>query len=447
VPDMERANPSGPAGFQKIFLIVRREFMERVRTKAFIISTLLVPLLLGGMLFAPFLLSRISPDKPLHLAVVDETGQIYADLDKRLASDPERDFLKSSNGKKDIRRYQLEREGGAGKASASLLEELTGKVEDKSIDAYLVIPAGIMTDDDAEVTYYGKTVSNLEGIRRIQRGLTEVLIASRLSEEGVDPAKAKEITRSASVSTVKLGARGAQSKRGVGEELIVIMVYTMFIYTNILIYGTALTRSLIEEKMNRVSEILLSSMTPFQLMVGKIVGVGTVGLAQVFIWAGAALGLSALRGFSPETEEIFSAIDPMVLAYFLLYFSLGYFLYASLFCIVGAMSTSEQEAQNSQTPVVMMVVVSLILGISMIRQPGNFLTIALSHVPFLSPILMFMRIQALTPPLWEIGLNIVVILAFIAGTAWMAGRVFRVGLLMTGKKATIPELVRWIRTT
>lgn len=449
MPEPRRGPVGGaaaPASFDKILLVIRREFVERVRTKAFIISTLLVPVLLGGMMFAPLLLSRISPDKPLRLAVVDETGFLYDDLDKRLGSDPDGDFLKPRDGGAKIRRYQLDREGGSGTVSESLLDELSAKVEDKEIDAYLVIPADIMAEDH-EASYYGKTVSNLEDIRRIQRGLTEVLIARRLSDEGVDPAKAKEITQSASISTVKLGARGEQSKRGAGEELIVIMIYTMFIYTNILIYGTALTRSLIEEKMNRVSEILLSSLTPFQLMAGKIIGVGAVGLTQFLIWVGAALGLNAFRGFSPETEEMFSAIEPMVLGYFLLYFVLGYFLYASLFCIVGAMSTSEQEAQNTQTPVVMIVVVSLILGISMIRQPGNTMTIALSHIPFMSPILMFMRIQALTPPLWEIVLNVVVILVFIMATAWVAGRVFRVGILMTGKKATIPEIVRWIRTT
>lgn len=434
---------AGPGGFDKILLVVRREFLERVKTKAFIISTLLVPLLLGMMMFAPLLLSRISPDKPLRLAVVDETGLVYDDLEKRLASDPDADYLKARGGEK-IRRYQLERAGGSGAAPAARLEGLSGKVEEKALDAYIVIPEAILAEEK-EAAYYGKTVSNLEDIRRIQRALTEVLVARRLSDEGVDPAKAREITRTAQMSTVKLGVKGEQAKRGVGEELIVIMIYTMFIYTNILIYGTALTRSLIEEKMNRVSEILLSSLTPFQLMIGKIVGVGAVGLAQFLIWTGTAMGFYAFRGMSPQTDEIFSAIEPFVLGYIVLYFVLGYFLYASLFCIVGAMSTSEQEAQNSQTPVVMVVVVSLLLGISLMRQPGSTLTVALSHIPFMSPILMFMRIQALRPPLWEILLNVGVILVFIAGTAWVAGRVFRVGVLMTGKKATIPEIVRWIR--
>jgi ABC-2 type transport system permease protein len=441
--------------FSRIALIVRREFLERVRTKTFILSTILVPVLLGGVMFAPALLSRLSPDKPLKLAVVDETGILYDALDRNLSSDEEDDFIvqrnKSTRTEHRVRRYELEEAGPGGPAGEDLLASLAVRVEEERseedrLDAYLVIPADLMGEEGAEVLYYGRTVSNLNDLRRIRRGLTEVLIAHRLAAEGVDPAKARELTRGVEIDTVKI-SEGKQSRRGVGEELIVIMVYTMFIYANILFYGSALTRSLIEEKMNRIAEVLLSSVTPFQLMAGKIVGIGAVGLAQFFIWTAAAMGFYAFRGLSPQTQEIFSAIEPATLGYFVLFFVLGYFLYSTLFCIVGAMSTSEQEAQNAQMPVVMGVVVAFVLGISLIGNPTNTLTVAVSHFPYFSPIVMFMRIQALTPPAWEIALNVVAILAFIAGGAWVAGRVFRVGVLMTGKKATIPEIVRWIRTS
>lgn len=441
---------SFPGALAKIALIVRREFMERIKTKAFILSTILVPVLLGGVMFAPALLSRLSPDKALEIAVVDETGAIYDALNENLGSDEDSDYLverNESSGKEErTRRYELTREGGRGPAGEELLADLSARVEAEELDSYLLIPADLLEDGEAEVLYHGRTVSNLNDLRRIRRGLTDVMIARRLSAEGVDPAKATELTRGVNIETVKI-SEGKQSRRGVGEELIVIMVYTMFIYANILFYGSALTRSLIEEKMNRVAEVLLSSVTPFQLMAGKIVGVGAVGLAQFFIWTTAAMGFYAFRGLSPETEGIFSAIEPAILFYFVLFFVLGYFLYSTLFCIVGAMSTSEQEAQNAQTPVVMGVVVAFVLGISLIRNPTNTLTVAVSHFPYFSPIVMFMRIQALTPPLWEIALNVMAILAFIAGGAWVAGRVFRVGVLMTGKKATIPEIIRWIRTS
>jgi ABC-2 type transport system permease protein len=442
-------SPRSPRTFSKIFLIIRREYLERVKTKTFVLSTILVPVLLGGAMFAPLLLSQISPDRPLKVAVVDETGIMFDDLDGALETDDEEDFIKprgSGTGDR-VRRYQVERAASGAPATEEELEELAKRVEDKSLDAYMVIPEGILGEDDTEPTYYGRTLSNIEDVRRIRRGLNDVLIAHRLEAEGVDKTKASEITRTIGLGTVKLGAKGEQSRVGAGEEFIVILVYVMFIYANLIFYGSALTRSLIEEKMNRVSEVLLSSVTPFQLMSGKIIGIGAVGLSQFLIWTGTALGFHAFRGISPQTENLFTAIEPATLGFFILYFILGYFLYASLFCIVGAMATSEQEAQNIQTPVVMSVVVAMILGVSLIQQPTNTLTIALSHFPFFSPILMFMRIQALTPPAWEILLNVLITILFIAGTAWVAGRVFRVGILMTGKKATIPEIVRWIRTT
>ncbi len=435
----------GPAA--KIAIIIRREFLERVKTKAFIISTILVPVLLGGVMFAPLLLGRITSDKPLRIAVVDESGALFENLDASLASNPEEDFLKPrgsrSAGQERVRRYQLE--PVEEEATEELLDRLSGRVEEDSLDAYLIVPEGILAGEEAP-TYYGRTLSNIEDLRRIRRAFTETMIARRLAAEGVDPARTAELTRGVELGTVKIGKKGERSRRGAAEELIVMIVYTMFIYANILFYGSALARSLIEEKMSRVAEILLSSVTPFQLMAGKIVGIGAVGLAQFAIWVGAAMAFYAFRGISPESQDLFSAIQPSVLGYFVLFFVLGYFLYASLFGIVGAMCTSEQEAQNTQTPVVLLVVASFILGISLIRNPGSTLTVAMSHFPFFSPIVMFMRVQSLTPPAWEIAINVLAILAFIAGTAWLAGRIFRVGILMTGKKPTIPELVRWVRT-
>ncbi len=444
------------SGALKIALIIKREFLERIRTKAFVIGTLLGPVILGGIFFVPVVLATLAPEKPLRMAVVDETGLLYAALDEALASDPNTDFMRPARNRRrgegaagageKIRRYQLEKAEPGPEGREALLSSLTARVEAESLDAYLVLPPDALTGM-AEPTYYGRTVSEIVSLRRIEGALTEVVIARRLASEGVDSARAKDLTRRADLQTVKLGAKGQQSRRGFREEYLATMVYVMFLYTTLIMYGSALARSLIEEKMNRVMEILLSSVTPFQLMAGKIVGIGSVGLVQFLIWSGAALGLSLSRGLSPQTEEIFSAIEPATLAFFVLFFILGYFIYASLFCIVGAMCTSEQEAQSAQMPVVMLLVIPMISAIALVRQPAGTLGVVMSHVPFFSPIVMFMRIQMLTPPAWEIALNVVLMIATIAGTVWVAARIFRVGILMTGKRATIPEVVRWLRTS
>lgn len=429
----------------KILLVVRREFLERVKTKAFIWSTLLVPVILSAVMFAPLILNRISPAKPATIGVIDETGVVYPALDRELTTDKDDDFIRPLRGEGTVRRYQLEKIDDSAEGREKTLDELSARIEDKSLSAYMVIPKGIL-ETGKEPTYYAKNLSNLDQIRRLRRALSEAVISMRLEEKGVAATDAKEILKSVGLETVKV-AGGERSKRGAATEFIVTLIYVMFIYTNILLYGSALVRSFIEEKTNRVAEVVLSSMTPFQLMAGKIVGIGSVGLAQFLIWASALMGIYAFRGLSPETSQLFSAIEPWVIGYFVLYFVLGYFLFSTLFCIVGAMSTNEQEAQNSQMPVMMLCIASMLLALSLANRPDSTLAVALSHFPFFSPILMFMRIQVLTPPAWEIILNVLVILATITGMTWVAGRVFRVGILMTGKRATIPEIIRWVRAS
>jgi ABC-2 type transport system permease protein len=433
------------SGATKTLLVIRREFMERAKTKAFIISTILVPVLLGAMMFAPLLLSRLMPDKPFLIAVVDDSGRLVEAMDRELAADAEDDFIEGEGGAK-VRRYQLEATPREGRADGEVLDSISPRIEDKSLGAFLVIPADII-DDGSAPTYYARNLSDLDRLRRIRNALRDAVISLRLENRGIDTAAAKEITASIEVETVKIGASGERSKRGAATEFFVTLIYVMFIYTNILIYGTTLTRSFIEEKTNRVAEVILSSLSPFQLMAGKIIGVGSVGLAQFLIWAAAGAGFYAFRGMSPQTQEVFAAVEPWVLAYFVLYFVLGYFLFATLFCIVGAMSTNEQEAQNAQTPVILICVTAIILSLSLGRNPDTTIAIALSHFPFFSPILMFTRIQVLTPPLWEIAANVAVVLLTIAVGTWAAGRVFRVGILMTGKRATIPEVMRWLRSS
>lgn len=438
------------SGLGKIALVVKREYIERVRTKAFILSTILVPVFLGAVMFAPFLLQRLSPMKPLKIAVVDETGGVYQALDQNLASDKEKDFIqpKARRGEpagEPIRRFQLEQAPGAeAVAGAAATAELTKRVDDGTLDAYLVIPKDVVAGK-AEPTYYGRTVSDIDSLRRIERSLSDVLVSQRLSTEGVDATKVKELTRRVDLQTIKLGAKGEQSKKGFIEEWLITMLYVILLYTNLILYGSALARGLIEEKMNRVVEVLLSSLTPFQLMAGKIAGIGAAGLTQFLIWAGAALGFSIYRGRAGGDNAI--TVEPATLGFFVLYFLLGYFLYAALFCIVGAACTTEQEAQSAQQPVVMLLVVPMVIAIMIIQQPGGTLARVMSHIPFFSPIVMFMRINVLPPPAWEIAVNFAVVTATILLVAWLAARVFRVGILMTGKRATIPEIIRWVRTT
>jgi len=439
------------SGAAKIGLIVKREFLVRVKTKMFIVSTILIPVFLGAMMVAPVLLAKLSPVKPLKIAVLDETQTIYTSLDESLASDAEEDFIKPKGKAKGepeapkVRRFQLQQETpGEGGKDASLAR-LNGRINDESLDAYIVIPSDILSGK-SEPTYYGRTVSDIWALRRIEHAMSDVMVSRRLSGEGVDPAKVKDLTRRVDLQTIKLGQKGEKSKSGFSEEWIATMSFVMLLYMNLILYGTGLARSLIEEKTNRVIEVLLSSVTSFQLMMGKILGIGAAGLTQFVIWSLAAFGFSRMQGPS-SGEGVSFKFDPAVLGFFILYFVLGYFLYAALFCIVGAICTTEQEAQAAQQPVVMLLVVPILVGLSVVRAPSSTLAVVMSHVPFFSPIVMFMRVQLLMPPSWEILVNIGALLATITGVVWISSRVFRVGILMTGKRATIPEIVRWLKAS
>jgi ABC-2 type transport system permease protein len=222
----------------------------------------------------------------------------------------------------------------------------------------------------------------------------------------------------------------------------------------LLFYAVAVMRSVLEEKTSRIVEVVLSSMRPFQLMLGKILGVGAVGLTQFAIWIGlvavvALTGLPALVSNQPgllSLESIREYIPGLGLpALFVLFFLGGYFIYSGLFAAVGAMCNSDEEAQQAQFPVILLLVVPVIFVTGVIQNPTAPLSVSLSFVPFFTPILMFARVAVGGASGWEIAVSVVLMAATVLAVAWVAGRIYRVGILMAGKRPTLPELWRWVR--
>jgi len=231
-------------------------------------------------------------------------------------------------------------------------------------------------------------------------------------------------------------------------------VGSFFLYFVLLVYGTQVMRAVLEEKTGRIVEIILSSVRPWELMLGKVLGVGAVGLTQLGIWLLSgllivSLGIPALVALIPAGEvpaEIREALPGVgVGAFFLVCFLLGYFIYASLFAAVGAMCSSEEEAQQLQFPVVSLVIIPVILLMPVLERPETAFAVSVSLFPFFSPILMFARVAAGAAAWWEATLSVVLMTGTLFGTAWVAGRIYRVGILMQGKRPTVPELWRWLR--
>jgi ABC-2 type transport system permease protein len=219
-------------------------------------------------------------------------------------------------------------------------------------------------------------------------------------------------------------------------------------YMTVLLYGINVMRSILEEKTSRIMEVMLSTATSREMMAGKILGVGAVGLTQVGIWAAAA---AAFAGYAVVTsgmlKQVKAAMNPMLLIYFVVFFLLGYVLYSTLCAAVGSMVNSEQEAQQMQFLVMMPMILAIIFITNIFMHPNSSIAVFGSLFPFTAPLVMFSRIamQGGDIPAWQIGLSIALMLATIYGMIWLCGRIYRVGILMYGKKPTLPEIMKWIK--
>jgi ABC-2 type transport system permease protein len=224
----------------------------------------------------------------------------------------------------------------------------------------------------------------------------------------------------------------------------------MFLYLTLAIYGLITMRSVLEEKTSRIVEVLISAVRPFQLLTGKIVGVAGVAFTQYMIWiVSAALlgtyGANAVNTLRPAADFPHIHLSTGLLIYPVIYFVLGYLLYASLYAAVGAACSNEQDAQQLQMLVTLPLIFSFVMYIMVVRDPNSHTVVLLSEIPFFSPILMVLRIALETPPFWQIGLSIVLLALTTAGVAYFSGRIYRVGILMYGKRPSVVELLRWVK--
>jgi ABC-2 type transport system permease protein len=421
----------------KFLAIVRREYVETVRTRAFMVSTLLTPLLMSVMIFIPQVLARSTPDTQLRVVVIDRTGSLLAPLDQELVSDPNHDLLNDGS-----RRIVL----AAAEASevSGPPEHPGGTLQRAGAGGLLYLGPGVLTGQE-EPIYYSENVADFSPIRRLERALNVVLPRLRLEGAGITRERIDAGIRPADLRTRKIGKDGKVEDREFLQEWMTAIFLTVGLYAPTLMAGFALSRGLLEEKANRVMEVLISSVTPTQLMSGKILGQALVVLSQMLLWflAGTALYLRGAPGGG--ARDVLSSFSPTLLAYLVVYFLLGYFLYAALFAGVGAVCTSETEAQQVQTPLVMMLIVPIVVAMAIVRHPDSGLAVTLSMIPFFASNVMLMRMSLQPPPVLQIVASIVILLFAIGVVFWAVSKIFRVGILMTGKRMTVPEMIRWLR--
>lgn len=415
----------------KLLAVAKREYLERVRKRSFLIGTLLGPLLMGGMIVVPGLLFEHAPEGRADLAVVDLSGSIFAQLETAL------DDTLAGGG----RMFSLREVPAVEADLESVKQRLGAEVRAGAIEGYLVVPRDVVNEGRA--TYFGRKVSNIRTIERIERGLSKTIVARRLAARGLDYAQVEEMTRRARIETVQV-LKGAERASEFEQTYITTFIFIMMLYMTILLWGVAVQRSIIDEKNNRVIEVLLSSLRAFDLMGGKIVGVGAVGLTQYAIWAVFGLGVSAYA-LSTGAFSGMAALSPVTLAFFVLFYLLGFLFYATLFAAVGAVCNTDQEAQQLQTPIVMCLAFTIVIPMAVMQNPDGAFATTFSLIPFFAPILMFMRINILMPPAWQIAASVAILIASIYGAGLLAAKVFRVGILMYGKRPDAREIVKWLR--
>jgi ABC-2 type transport system permease protein len=287
-------------------------------------------------------------------------------------------------------------------------------------------------------------VSNVQDVQFLRRSVSGVVVSHRLSSAGIDPARIKDLTRELELRTVRLSEAGEREDRG--AAIILAFILLMILYMAIIMWGQVVMTGVIEEKGSRVVEVVLSGLSATELLGGKLIGIGAAGLTQFTVWTISLLGVSFAAG-SNAAPSMFTMpeISPFVLVSFVLFFILGFAFYASLYAAVGAAVNNLQEAQNFVLPLVMPLVVAIMLMMAILESPDGPLAVVVSLIPPLAPLLMFLRIVVLTPPLWQIALSLGLLLASIVGVIWFAARIYRVGVLMYGKRPTFPELLRWVR--
>jgi ABC-2 type transport system permease protein len=421
-----------------ILMIVRREYLERVTKKSFWLGTAVFPLLMVGFGFVPMLLVGLGGNEQKSIALVDGTGKLAARLTRELADD------RLKNGQP---RYSIESVPIAGSIGATR-KPLEQRVRDKKLYAILSVNADIHAKDAFQ--FYGRTVGDIKSIEEFQSALRRAVIALRfeMANIAVDKEVVAELIAPVDMQTNELSGEGGSTKKGFQEAYLGTFMFVMILFMTLLLYGIATMRGILEEKSSRVMEVLLGSVTPAEMMTGKIFGIGLVGLTQVAIYAATA---GAVRIYlstqgSSEMAGILSSFTPGKMAFFLVFFVLGYFMYTALFACIGAVCNSEQEAQNLQSPVTMCLMLPMVATIFFVGQPDSTISVIVSLIPIFTPMVMFMRICVQTPPAWQIALSI----ALTIGATWLmfrgAAKVFRIGILMYGKRPTIPEILRWARS-
>jgi ABC-2 type transport system permease protein len=447
---------------RKFLAVARREYFKVVWTKTFIISTLLAPIFMGAVSILPMLLITMQSGA-VRLAVVDPSGKVSPRLHQNLSSEQQLENFKEAVKDSSIKdlgasqdeklkrsaqqvggNFALEDVAVAGRNIEEIRDQLIERIKRNELDSFLILPDQL-DSPETKVELYSRNPGDIITKEVLTKAIDNAIRSERLSRANINETQLKAISQKVEIETTKVSDKGLEKDPGWGFGI--GFAIGILIYVTLAIYGAAILQAIIDEKETRIAEILFSSAKPFELMLGKLVGVGLAGLTQVGIWVTSALilltsgvALSMMGGSDVPLPHI----TPAFIIYFLIFFTLGFFTYSTIYAVIGSMVTSPQEGQQLAFPPILLLMVGFFSSFAVIRDPNSAFSFWVSIAPFTAPIIMPVRIAIEMPPFWQIGLAIIVNGLTIMGLVWVASRIYRIGMLMYGKRATIPEIWRWV---
>ncbi len=401
------------------------EFIEKIRTKAFIISLLITPLFVLIFSVVPALLNNLQNDRTTQFGVWDGTNGIARNLNDSLAAQK-----KLADGTPRYRLIILD-----AKTAGQAVDSAKNRVFSGELKGIFIIPPDVEKTRITE--YYGESVGNEQEISPVQSAIEQSVIAHQLSKYLIDRNIYREISRRIESRSIKLSKDGSQQKTEFLEQFFGIYGSIMIVMMMISMTGQIMTRSMLEEKSNRIIEILLSSCRPVELMLGKLLGLGGLGLAQGALW----IIVAAVSSVFFPVAASFLGFLPIIIGYALL----GYFFYAALLVGLGSTTATEQEAQTVTGYAIMISAVPFVFILPLLQEPGGVLALVLSYIPFLTSSIMCARIFLQTPPWWEIVFSVIWLLLWIVLVTIISAKIFRVGILAYGKKMTLKGIITAIK--
>ncbi|MCP4567508.1 MAG: ABC transporter permease [FCB group bacterium] len=431
----------------KFWIIFKTEYAQVVKKKSFIIGIILTPVMMAMFTLVPALLANRKISESESYAVLDADGRGIGErfvtaLEKYRLDD---DSTVNAYLLRDL--YEIESADQSG--ITELRRELDSLVLTKQLKNYVAIYPRVEETDS--VLMVAKSMS-FRTAGRFDRTISDILSAMRLENSNVNLGVDSVLTMARRIDMIQ------ESPGGKSRDFLSIylggLMFVMILFATVIGFGQILMRSVLEEKNSRVMEVLISSVSPFQLMMGKICGLGAANLTQVAIWLvmGSILFFNRTSLQIPEQVGAI-AFNPVFIGFFVVFLFLAYVMYSTIFAFIGSICSTDKETQNFIFPITMSLMLPLIIGMYIVQEPDSILTVALSMIPILTPSMMVLRLSVIGPESFtfadpiivEAVLGVIIASLFSLAVIWITSRVFRVGILMTGKRATLPEIMKWIR--